>query len=61
MPTRTDSTDALVEQIVAQIGERRGDRRARGRVGLPSIIEFATGRIRHSVNLPLKDLPLRAC
>ena len=28
-------------------------------VGLPSIIEFPAGRVRHSVNLPLSDLPLR--
>ena len=28
-------------------------------VGLPSIIEFETGRIAHSVNIPLADLPLR--
>ena len=28
-------------------------------VGLPSIIEVATGRVRHTVNLPLSDVPLR--
>ena len=26
---------------------------------MPSLIEFATGRIRSSVNIPLKDVPLR--
>ena len=29
-------------------------------VGLPSIIDAATGRVRHTVNLPLRDVPLRA-
>ena len=59
VPTRTDSSDALVDQIVAQIGEHRGENAKAVAVGLPSIIEFATGRVRHSVNLPLSDLPLR--
>lgn len=60
VPTRTDSSDALVDQIVAQVGEHRGDNARAVAVGLPSIIEFASGRVRHSVNLPLSDLPLRA-
>jgi glucokinase len=61
VPTRTDSSAALVDQIVAQIGEHRGDNARAVAVGLPSIIEIATGRVRHSVNLPLSDdLPLRA-
>jgi glucokinase len=59
VPTRTDSSEALVDQILAQIGEHRGDNARAVVVGLPSIIEFATGRVRHSVNLPLSDLPLR--
>ena len=59
VPTRTDSSDALVDQIVAQIGQHRGENARAVAVGLPSIIEFATGRVRHSVNLPLSDLPLR--
>jgi glucokinase len=57
--TRTESTDALVEQLVATIeGVRTADARAVG-IGVPSVIEFATGRIRHSVNIPLRDVPLR--
>jgi glucokinase len=59
VPTRTESSDALVDQLVAQIGEHRGENAKAVAVGLPSIIEFATGRVRHSVNLPLSDLPLR--
>jgi glucokinase len=59
VPTRTDSSEALVAQIAAQIETCRGESAAAVAVGLPSIIEFATGRVRHSVNLPLQDLPLR--
>jgi glucokinase len=59
VPTRRDSSDALVDQLVAQVGEHRGDNARAVAIGLPSIIEFATGRVRHSVNLPLSDLPLR--
>jgi glucokinase len=59
VPTRTDSSDALVDQLVAQVGEHRGDNARAVAIGLPSIIEFSTGRVRHSVNLPLSDLPLR--
>src|SRR5215213_7594185 len=57
--TRTDSSDALVAQLVEQVHECRGGEAQAIAVGLPSIIEFATGRVRHSVNLPLADVPLR--
>jgi glucokinase len=59
VPTRTDSTEALVDQILAQIGEHRGENARAVAIGLPSIIEVATGRVRHTVNLPLSDVPLR--
>jgi glucokinase len=58
--TECDDQDALVEQLVQAIeGERRPSARAVG-IGLPSLIEFATGTIRSSVNIPLHDLPLRS-
>ena len=57
--TRTDSSDALVAQLVEQIHLCRGGEAQAIAVGLPSIIEFSTGRVRHSVNLPLSDVPLR--
>jgi glucokinase len=57
--TEQSSQDALVEQLASRIEASCGpDTRAVG-VGLPSVIEFATGRILSSVNIPLKDLPLR--
>jgi glucokinase len=58
-PTRTDSTDRLVSQLVEAIERCRGTSARAVAVGLPSIIDFATGRVRHSVNLPLHDVPLR--
>jgi glucokinase len=59
VPTRTDSSDALVDQIVEAIERCRGGAARAVAVGLPSIIDFATGSVRHSVNLPLQDVPLR--
>jgi glucokinase len=58
--TRTDSTDALVEQISGQIEQCRGGTARAVAVGLPSIIDFATGSVRHTVNLPLHEVPLRS-
>ena len=59
LPTDTSSSDALLDQICAAIEHVRGpDARAVG-VGVPSVVEFETGRIRYSVNIPLADLPLR--
>lgn len=58
--TELGSQEALVEQLVTAIeAARTADSRAVG-IGLPSLIEFATGRIRSSVNIPLKNVPLRA-
>ena len=58
-PTNTSSADALLDQLCAAVSEVRGpDARAVG-IGVPSVVEFATGRIRFSVNIPLADLPLR--
>jgi glucokinase len=60
VPTRTDTADALVDQLVAEIEARRGPDARAVTIGLPSIIDIATGRVRHSVNLPLQNVPLRA-
>jgi glucokinase len=57
--TELGSQQALVDQLIEVIGEARTpDTKAVG-IGVPSLIEFATGRIRSSVNIPLQDLPLR--
>ncbi len=57
--TNVADGDALVAQLVELIGHLRSDETVAAGVGLPSIIEFETGRIAHSVNIPLADLPLR--
>jgi glucokinase len=57
--TNVADSDVLVGQLVEMITELRGDDTVAAGVGLPSIIEFETGRIAHSVNIPLADLPLR--
>lgn len=57
--TEVGSQEKLVSQLVAAVEAERGpDARAVG-IGVPSLIEFATGRIRSSVNIPLRDIPLR--
>jgi glucokinase len=58
--TRTDSSEQLVAQIVEEIERCRGETAQAIAVGLPSIIDTATGSVRHTVNLPLHDVPLRA-
>ena len=59
-PTELESADALIEQLVRVIGEHRTPSSRAVGIGVPSVVEFATGRIRHSVNIPLVDVPLRA-
>ena len=57
--TQLSSQEELVDQLIDAIeAARTPDTRAVG-IGVPSLIEFATGRIRSSVNIPLQDLPLR--
>ena len=57
--TELGSQDKLVEQLIAAIEHARTERTRAVGIGVPSLIEFATGRIRSSVNIPLKDVPLR--
>lgn len=56
-PTILSSSDALVDQLVEAI-EDAGPADAVG-VGVPSVIDFATGTARSSVNIPLQGVPLR--
>jgi glucokinase len=60
-PTALTSGADLIAQIAAQIemvaGAGRPD--AVG-VGIPSVVEFATGLARSSVNVPLQDVAMRA-
>src|SRR5512133_4178991 len=56
-PTVLSSSDALVDQLVEAI-EDAGPADAVG-IGVPSVIDFATGSARSSVNIPLQGVPLR--
>ncbi len=56
-PTDTSGAQALVDQLVAAIGAA-GACAAVG-VAVPSVVDWKTGRIRSSVNIPLHDVALR--
>jgi glucokinase len=57
--TEQGSQEALLEQLAQAIEAARTDQTRAVGIGMPSIIEFATGRILASVNIPLHDIPLR--
>ena len=56
---KTDTSDAahLLDQLTDAICDA-GAAQAVG-VAVPSVVDFATGRVRASVNVPLTDVPLR--
>ena len=61
-PTELSSTEALLDGLEAAVREvirAAGDPAAIG-VGVPSQIEYATGTVETSVNIPLTGIPLRA-
>jgi len=59
-PTELSSADALIDQLVAGVEAVRSDEAAAAvGVGLPSVIDWDTGTVRSSVNIPLQDVPLR--
>lgn len=58
-PMDATTTEALLAHLVAAIEEVRTDEVAAIGIGVPSTVEFATGRARSSVNVPLADFPLR--
>ena len=60
-PTELSSTKALlngIEKAYREVADSAGDPEAVG-VGMPSQIEFATGRVLSSVNIPLEGVSLR--
>jgi glucokinase len=58
-PTNLSGQDALIDQLVEMIEGCRGDKLDGVGLGVPSIVEFATGRVVSSANVPLADVPLR--
>jgi glucokinase len=57
--TEHDDQGKLLEQLAAAIDRHREDDTRAVGIGVPSVVDFATGRIRSSVNIPLEDVPLR--
>lgn len=58
-PTDRSSAQALIDQLVALVGKARGERLDAVGIGVPSVVEFETGRVVSSVNVPLADVRLR--
>ena len=56
-PTQTASAETLIDQLVVAV-EGAGDGAAVG-VAVPSVVDWESGRIRSSVNVPLQDVALR--
>ena len=57
--TELDDQDALLAQLLGTIEARREEGARAVGIGVPSVVDFESGRIRSSVNIPLRDVPLR--
>lgn len=58
-PTELDSQVKLLDQIVAMVREVSHDSPNAVGIGVPSAVDFNTGRANASVRIPLADVPLR--
>jgi glucokinase len=58
-PTETSSADALLDQLTSAVCAVAEDGTSAVGIGIPSVVEWRTGRVRSSVNIPLADVPLR--
>ncbi|HWH10654.1 MAG TPA: ROK family protein [Solirubrobacteraceae bacterium] len=58
-PTDLSGQEALIDQLARMIEECRGDDLDGVGLGVPSVVEFDTGRVVSSANIPLADVPLR--
>jgi glucokinase len=58
-PTTLSSADALIDQLVELVQSVKVDGLEAVGIGVPSVVEFKTGRVISSVNVPLADVPLR--
>jgi len=59
IPTRLESTDRLLDQLVEAIEDARSEHTDAVGLGIPSVVDWASGRARSSVNIPLADVPIR--
>jgi glucokinase len=57
--TQLSNSDALIGQLVAMVEAARDDALEAVGIGVPSVVDFDTGRVVSSVNIPLVDVPLR--
>jgi glucokinase len=57
--TDLSGSEALIDQLESMITSLRDDQLEGVGVGVPSVVEFESGRVVSSVNVPLKDVPLR--
>jgi glucokinase len=57
--TAAGGDQALIDEIVRAVDEVRGPDAAAVGVGVPSVVEFSTGRVKSSTNVELEDLPLK--
>jgi glucokinase len=57
--TELDDQDTLLDQLVETIKRLADDETRAVGIGVPSVVDFETGRIRSSVNIPLADVRLR--
>lgn len=57
--TDLSGSDALVDQLARMIESQRGDQLKGVGIGVPSVVDFDSGRVVSSVNVPLADVPLR--
>ena len=58
-PTDLSSIEALVDQLVEMVQAARDDQLEAVGIGVPSVVEWETGRVVSSVNVPLAEIPLR--
>jgi glucokinase len=58
-PSELSSSDALIDQLVRVVEEVQPGRLDAVGIGVPSVVEFRTGRVVSSVNVPLANVPLR--
>lgn len=58
-PTDLSGGAALIEQLVEIVGEARRDRVEAVGIGVPSAVDFETGSVVASANIPLAHVPLR--
>jgi glucokinase len=58
-PTRCTNAHELIDQVVEMVEAIKPEGLDGVGVGVPSVVEFETGRVVSSVNVPLAEVPLR--